>query len=170
MIHETLFDALGKDQTRIKRAFKWVITFRDFPAGSFQTVRGAEMMTEALTFFTKGKAEFYLDGVRRLDRVPGILSSEYDPVGIDGEFVLKYTEPSTRVCIPSSVNHGRLPAVRKIELTAGQEYIAPTGFKALVCLGLVQINHREFSEEQSFETKISSTIKALNRTMLLEFI
>jgi 1,4-alpha-glucan branching enzyme len=35
---ETLFNANQLDQTRIKRAFRWIVTFRDFPAGSYQEI------------------------------------------------------------------------------------------------------------------------------------
>ena len=91
---ETLYNANGSDNTRIRRAFRWVVTFRDFPVGSWQTVDGGSMMTQAPTLFTKGRAEFFLDGVQRGDRVPGTLSSEHEVVGLGGTFKLSYVEPT----------------------------------------------------------------------------
>jgi len=147
MLFETLHDTNGEDETRVRRAFGWVVTFRDFPVGSWQNVGGDEMMTHALTFFTKGRAEFYLDGVRRGDRIPGILSSEYEPVGQDGMFELKYVEPTTRVCIPRYVNNDQLPNVKKIHLT--EPITVKAGFKALVCLGSVTVGEKVFEEEKT---------------------
>lgn len=147
MFIETLHGAKGEDETRIRRAFGWIVTFRDFPEGSSQIVGGEQMMTHALTFFTKGRAEFYLDGVRRGDRLPGILSSEHEPVGQDGMFELKYIEPTTRVCIPRKANGGDLPTVRKIHLT--EPITVKAGFKALVCLGSVTVGEKTFEEERT---------------------
>lgn len=149
---ETLYGSRGLDQTRVRRAFGWVITFRDFPVGCWQTVGGDDMMKGALTFFTKGRAEFYLDGVKRRDRVPGILSTEHEPVGLDGEFKLVYVEPTTRVCIPAGLkaNKGKLPNVQQLQLDAGDKLVLMPGFRGLVCLGSVQIGDRIFNEEQTF--------------------
>jgi hypothetical protein len=168
---ETLHDAFGRDQTRIKRAFRWVVTFRDFPAGSRQTVDGDSMMTEALTLFTKGRAEFYLDGERRGDRVPGVLSTEHDLVGQGGEFELRYVEPTTRVCIPLKANAGRLPTVKKWFYDhQGQGPVLP-GQKFMVCLGTATINGKTFSEEQSFQIGDTPVIMDWSaNTLLLEFL
>jgi len=169
---ETLHDAHGRDQTRLKRVFGWVVTFRDFPTGSWQTVGGDEMMTRALTLFTKGRAEFYLDGERRGDRVPGILSSEHEPVGLDGTFTLRYVEPTTRVCIPAGfmIHRGQLPQVTKIVLEEGQTLSVDAGFKALVCLGQVQIEDRTFDEESTFAVRSEQVqVVARKYTILLDF-
>jgi hypothetical protein len=166
---ETLFNANGKDQTRIRRAFRWVITFRDFPAGSWQTVDGNSMMTEALTLFTRGRAEFYLDGVRRGDREPGVLSTEHEVVGAGGTFELRYVEPTTRLCIPANINNKRLPTVRKTVLVAGESFEAEPMGQYLVCLGSVQIGNKTFTEEQSFVNGYSKTCTAITDTILLEF-
>lgn len=169
MIVETLHNANRQDSTRIRRAFGWVVTFRDFPVGSYQTVRGAEMMTEAITFFTRGRAEFYLDGVRRGDRVPGILSAEHEPLGLDGEFKLVYVEPTTRVCIPAVINGNRLPTVVKHVPT--ESFQAKPGQRFLVCLGGVQTGDKAFEVEQSFKIGTSSVLVVPTAdTMLLEFV
>jgi hypothetical protein len=167
---ETLHDAFGQDQTRVKRAFRWVVTFRDFPIGSRQTVDGDSMMTEALTLFTKGRAEFYLDGVRRGDRVPGILSSEYEPVGQGGTFELRYVEPTTRVCIPRKANGDKLPNVKKIMLKAGERFEVPSMARYLVCLGSVLIGEKTFVAEQSFQNGYMKPLMTLEDTILLEFL
>jgi len=169
-VKETLHNARRLDETRVKRAFGWVVTFRDFPEGSWQVVGGDKMMTEALTLFTKGRAEFYLDGERRGDRVPGILSSEHDLVGLNGEFTLKYVEPTTRVCIFSGFagNKNQLPNVSKIVLHKEQQQNASAGFKALVCLGEVKVNDKIFTEEKTFSVvSNSATIEALSEQVIL---
>lgn len=164
---ETLHNARGLDQTRVRRAFRWVVTFRDFPAECRQLVQGHAMFTEALTLFTKGRAEFYLDGVRRGDRVPGILSTEHEPVGTDGVFELRYVEPTTRLCIPGNINGGKLPNVLKVQLLAGES--AELVGQYLVCAGQVQIGDRKFSEEQTFSCDTPKTFTATADTILLEF-
>lgn len=171
MIAETLHNANRRDSTRIRRAFGWVVTFRDFPVGAHQTIRGAEMMTEALTFFTKGRAEFYLNGVRRGDRVPGILSSEHEPVGLDGEFRLVYVEPTTRVCIPAAINRNRLPQVKKrLHEYSGHGPALP-GQKFLVCRGSVTASNKTFGEEQTFQIGDEPVIMDwVANTILLEFL
>lgn len=169
---ETLHNARRLDETRVKRAFGWVVTFRDFPEGCWQIVGGDEMMTGALTLFTKGRAEFYLDGVRRGDRVPGILSSEHDPVGLDGEFTLRYVEPTTRVCIPKNMgpNGGNLPQVSKIVLKQHEVIKVNTGFKGLVCLGSVAVSGKVFKEEQTFSVVSEvAEVKALSDVIILDF-
>lgn len=170
---ETLHNANGQDETRVKRAFGWVITFRDFPAGSYQKVDGNTMMTEALTYFTKGRAEFYLDGERRRDRVPGILSNEHEVVGQGGIFTIKYVEPTTRVCIPTKAraNKGKQPEVIQLDLKRGDKLLVRPGFKALVCLGKVQVGDSTFDEESCFAVKSSDLmLEALTaRVLLLDF-
>jgi hypothetical protein len=131
------------------------------------------MMTEALTYFTKGRAEFYLDGERRGDRVPGILSSEHDVVGKGGTFTIKYVEPTSRVCIPraAKANKQQLPNVRQLDLKKGDTLLVRPGFKALVCLGTVAVGDREFNEEMTFEVRTTDLkVKALaDRVLLLDF-
>lgn len=170
---ETLHCSNGRDETRVRRAFGWVVTFRDFAAGSWQTVGGDEMMTEALTYFTKGRAEFYLDGERRGDRVPGILSSEHDVVGQGGTFTIKYVEPTSRVCIPraAKANKRQLPNVRQLDLQRGDALLVRPGFKALVCLGSVTVGDREFKEETTFEVRTGDMkiIATADRVLLLDF-
>lgn len=170
---ETLHNANGQDETRVKRAFGWVITFRDFPAGSYQKVDGNTMMTEALTYFTKGRAEFYLDGVRRKDRVPGILSNEHEVVGQGGTFTIKYVEPTTRVCIPTKAkaNKGKQPAVIQLDLKRGDTLLVRPGFKALVCLGEIKVGDTVFKEESTVDVKSGDfKLEALSeRVLLLDF-
>lgn len=169
---ETLYCSNGQDETRIRRAFGWVVTFRDFPVGSYQTVDGDSMMADALTYFTKGRAEFYLDGVRRGDRVPGILSSEHDIVGKGGTFTIKYVEPTTRVCIPRGLrpNRGKLPQVAQLVLQPGETRELPRGFRALVCLGAVMVGDKRFEEESSFEVASDSvTLTSMTKVLLLDF-
>lgn len=168
---ETLYCSNGQDRTRIRRAFRWVVTFRDFPAGSYQTVDGDSMMTQALTFFTKGRAEFYLDGVRRKDRVPGVLSTEHEVVGLGGTFEIRYVEPTTRVCIPAKINQGKLPTVKqRVHQYAGNGPVFP-GQKFLVCLGTVSVNGKTFTEEQTFQVGAEPVIMDWTpNTLLLEFL
>jgi len=170
-MRETLHCSNGQDETRVTRAFGWVVTFRDFPVGSYQTVDGGAMQTEALTYFTKGRAEFYLDGERRKDRVPGVLSSEHEVVGEGGTFTLKYVEPTTRVCIPGNINKNQLPVVQQLDLKRGDRMLVPVGFRALVCLGSVKVGDRTFKEESHFSVvTAASTVEALsNRVLLLDF-
>lgn len=165
---ETLHCSNGLDETRIRRAFGWVVTFRDFPVGSYQTVDGDSMMTQALTLFTKGRAEFYLDGVKRGDRMPGILSSEHDVVGEGGTFEIRYVEPTSRVCIPRVANKGRLPTVKKHMLEKGEMFSCDGKF--LVCLGSVVVNGVEFAEEKTFKTTEPRVGQALSEVILLEFL
>jgi hypothetical protein len=168
---ETLHDANGLDQTRVKRAFGWIITFRDFPVGCHQVVGGDAMMTEALTLFTKGRAEFYLDGERRGDRIPGILSSEHELVGLDGTFTLRYVEPTTRLCVPASFNRGRLPTVQKLQLQEEETVNASPGDKYLVCLGKIAVKDRTFSEEQSFQLgEDPAVLTCIQSAILLKFL
>lgn len=165
---ETLHCSNGQDETRVRRAFGWVVTFRDFPTGSFQTVDGNSMMTEALTLFTKGRAEFYLDGVKRGDRVPGTLSSEHEPVGLGGQFEIRYVERTSRLCIPGNINGNKLPKVVKHMLNKG-ELIAVDGC-FLVCLGSIDINAKTIEEEKTFRTTGPRTGRALEDCILLEFL
>lgn len=167
---ETLHNANGLDVTRIKRAFKWVVTFRDFPKDSWQTVDGDSMMTKALTLFTKGRAEFFLDGVQRGDRVPGTLSSEHELVGAGGTFTLQYVEPTSRLCIPAKINQGKLPTVKKHMHAVGVVFAMPAGSKLLVCLGEINVNGKLFKEEQTVHVLSDSQITAMSDTILLEFI
>lgn len=164
---ETLYRANGLDETRVRRAFGWVITFRDFPIGSFQTVDGDSMMTEALTLFTKGRAEFYLNGERRGDRVPGTLSSEHELVGLGGQFELRYVEPTTRVCIPNNINRGKLPRVSKLMIEKGS--LIPLDGNFLVCLGSLEVNGKVVEEEKTFKTLERRIGRALQDCILLEF-
>jgi len=167
-VKETLHCSNGLDETRVRRAFGWVVTFRDFPARSFQTVDGDSMMTEALTLFTKGRAEFYLNGDRRGDRVPGTLSSEHEVVGQGGTFKLVYVEPTTRVCIPANINNHKLPIVSKFMFEEEQHQVLQPG-KYLVCLGVVAIADREFTEERSFELAEPKLTLAMKPSILLQF-
>lgn len=166
-MRETLFNARGRDQTRVRRAFGWVITFRDFPAGSWQTVDGDSMMTEALTLFTKGRAELWLDGARRADRVPGVLSSEHAVVGQGGEFKLVYVEPTTRLCIPAGINHGRLPQVRK--RWADGATTVEAGAQLLVCLGALRHGALTTPAERTVVITADTVLEADPGTLLLEF-
>ena len=165
---ETLHCSNGLDETRVRRAFGWVVTFRDFPVGSYQTVDGKSMMAEAITLFTKGRAEFYLDGVQRGDRLPGILSTEHDIVCQGGQFELRYVEPTTRVCIPYHTNRKRLPIVEKHMLDKGEMFSANGKF--LVCLGSVEVNGTSFQEEKTFKTAEPRIGRALENSILLEFL
>lgn len=167
---ETLHNARGADNTRVKRAFRWVITFRDFPTDSWQTVDGDSMMRDALTFFTKGRAEFFLDGVKREDRVPGTLSSEHDIVGEGGTFKLVYVEPTTRICIPRLANRGNLPVVEKMHFKEQTALQLKPGQKLLVCLGSVDIAGKIFAEEQTFRVTTAGTALCKANTILLEFL
>lgn len=154
------------------RAFGWVVTFRDFPAGSWQTVGGEEMMRDALTLFTKGRAEFYLNGERRQDRVPGVLSSEHDKTWDGGTFTLKYVEPTTRVCIPrlAKANRRRLPDVTKVELKQGETLNLAVGTKLLVCLGELRVGERVFGEEQHLHVQSGEQLAVATKyTILLDF-
>lgn len=167
---ETLHNASGQDSTRVKRAFGWVVTFRDFPAGSWQTVDSEGMIKDALTLFTKGRAEFYLDGVKRGDRLPGILSSEYEPFPPGGTFKLVYVEPTTRLCVPRDFNRGELPLVEKIQMGLDEMISSTPGDCFLVCLGEVNVKGRTFPEESTFKT-VDSThiISKAPSTILLRF-
>lgn len=170
---ETLHDARGLDETRVKRAFGWIVTFRDFPAGSWQTVDGDSMMRDAVTYFTKGRAEFYLDGVRRKDRVPGTLSTEHEIVGEGGTFELRYVEPTTRVCMPLKIqpakNKGRQPTVKQHRLEPGEHELRAG--KYLVCLGKLTIGDKTIEEETPFIIPDLLVRKATTTelTLLLQF-
>lgn len=165
---ETLHCSNGLDETRVRRAFGWVVTFRDFPAGSYQTVDGDSMMEQALTLFTKGRAEFYLDGARRGDRLPGILSSEHEVVGKGGTFELRYVEPTTRLCIPYFTNKEQLPIVKKYTVSKGELFSIDGKF--LVCVGSIDVNAKLIEEERTFRTTEPRIAKALEDTILLEFL
>jgi hypothetical protein len=168
---ESLYCSNGLDETRVKRAFRWVVTFRDFPAGSYQTVDGDSMMKHAITFFTKGRAEFYLDGVRRGDRIPGILSTEHEVVGEGGEFTIKYIENTSRVCIPIDMNRWELPKLKKHYLNKGESMEVDVGFKGLVCLGSVEISEKIITEEKTFSIKdTAKQCTALEDVWLLQFL
>lgn len=160
----------GNITARVRRAFRWIFSFRDFTPGTVQTIRGGDMMTDAVTFFTKGRAEFYLDGVRRGDRVPGILSSDYQPVGQDGTFTVVYVEPTTRVCIPRVFNRGLLPTVKKHHALENMVLSVHAGQRLLVCLGDIEVDGRHIKEEQSVEVQVDQEINLKEGTLLLEFL
>lgn len=159
----------GTITARVRRAFHWIFSFRDFEPGTIQWIGGREMMTQAVTLFTKGRAEFYLDGVRRGDRVPGILSSEHEPVGLDGEFKLVYVEPTTRVCIPAAFNRGQLPLVKKHHAVDDQTIGFIPGQKLLVCSGELVLD-RVILPEQSVTIKEPMYVELKAGTLLLEFL
>lgn len=165
---ETLHCANGKDETRVRRAFHWVVAFRDFPAGSYQTIDGDSMVKEALTLFTKGRAEFYYNGVRRADRVPGVLSTEHDIDWEGGEFLLKYVEPTSRICIPSKINRGKLPVVEKVVLVANSTYELEG--KYLVCVGSLSVNGKLFGEMTTFQTTKPTSATPSQDCILLKFL
>ena len=167
---ETLYDSNGLAKTRVKRVHKWIVTFRDFPVGSWQEVDGSKMMTHALTLFTKGRALFFQDGVQLPDRVPGILSSDYEPTGLSSTFKLEYVEPTTRLCIPAILNDGMLPEVEKIEISPGQAYTAKAAEHFLVCLGSVKVNGNLIEEERAFHLKQDSVITSDEFCILLKFL
>jgi len=170
MIEETLTDS--QIVTRVKRAFGWVVTFRDIPQGCEQRIFGTSMMTEAVTYCTKGVAELYLNDDRQPDRVPGLLSSDQlpRPDAVGKIWRLSYVQPCTRVCIPDSFNKGRLPSLTKIELADGQTHEFPVGFKGLVCLGKLIFDGKEFTEEQQFQIKdTAKTAQAQGTTYILNF-
>lgn len=167
---EYLYGANGGDQTRVRRAFRWVVTFRDFPAGSWQVIDSEGLIKDALTLFTKGRAEFYLNSEKRADRVPGILSTEHEAFPPGGWFKLIYVEPTTRLCIPRKPNGGKLPVVSKISLRSGEHITLPGEKKYLVCLGQVSVNSKIIDEERTFTTPSESTLTAVSDTLLLEFI
>jgi hypothetical protein len=170
-MRETLYNANGLDETRVKRAFGWIITFRDFPSGSWQTVDGDSMMSQAVTYFTKGRAEFYLDGIRRRDRIPGILSTEHETVGEGGTFELRYTEPTTRVCIPlnaqTTKKKGRHPSLKQIRLEAGEHQLEAG--KYLVCLGELHLSDRIVVEESTVALSETRSVKTNGTVLLLQF-
>jgi hypothetical protein len=147
---EELYNSNRQDVTRVRRAFGWVVTFREFPVGSYQIIGGDGMMSEAITLFTKGRAEFWLDGERRGDRVPGILSTEHEPVGLDGTFRVNYIERTSRLCIPAVFNNGKLPTVQKMTIGSGERIQFSTG-QYLVCLGAISFGEKIFNEEQTFQ-------------------
>ncbi len=167
---EKLFNSRGLDETRIKRAFNWVVTFRDFPEGSWQTVDSEGMIKDAVTLFTKGRAEFYLDDIRRADRLPGVLSTEHEAFPPDSTFKLVYTEPTTRVCIPRKINVDNLPSVEKILIGANATFNTKPNGRYLVCLGNISVGGKTFAEEKTFSTKESKECMALQDVILLEFL
>lgn len=166
---EKLFNSRGLDETRVRRAFRWVVTFRDFPEGAWQTVESEGMIKDAVTLFTKGRAEFYLEGVQRGDRLPGILSTEHEPFPPGEVFKLVYAEPTTRVCIPRKINDGRLPVVEKILIPGGESIVTSAGGKYLVCLGKISVSGRTFEAERTFRTEESKECTADEDAILLEF-
>jgi hypothetical protein len=157
--------------SRIKRAFGWIVTFRNFPPGCEQTVDGASISDEAVTLWTKGRVELYYNNERKLDRVPGVLSTEIEKYWDQtGEFKLVYNEPSTRVCIFQGINKGRLPHVTKIALDQGQMAELAPGSKILVCLGSVEVADRTFNEESTFSVgNQTRSCRANEYTLLLDF-
>jgi hypothetical protein len=128
------------------------------------------MMTEAVTLFTRGRAEFWLDDTRRADRVPGTLSTEHEPVQTDGTFKLVYVEQTSRICIPAIINKNRLPKVKKIMLNKGGVIELAEGARMLVCVGRVSISDRVFAEQDTFEVITGTkTLTADEFTILLDF-
>ena len=164
LIHE------DKIVQRMKRAFKWIVHFRDFPEGCIQEFSGEQIQKDALTFFTKGKAEFYYGNLKRPDRIPGILSSEQETWWDKGTFTIHYKEPTTRVCIARHLNKGLLPAVKKLEFNQGETFILNPPFKGLMCLGSIQLDDRIFNEEQTFNIISENKIfKSLSKVYILDF-
>lgn len=144
MMEET-FEGVPTD--RLKRAFGWIVSFRDFTQGCRQVFGGNGTDVEAISLLTKGRYEHYYKGGRNPDRVSGDITSEIADYWTQGVFEHKYVEPSTRVCIYRWFNNGRLPEVRKIEMQEGEEILLPAGAKLLICLGSVQAADKVFEEE-----------------------
>jgi hypothetical protein len=171
MIEETINLA---DQIRDRRirAFRWLVLFRDFPKDCEQRFYGKSMVTEAITLFTKGRAQLLFDGEPQEDRVPGTFSGDYVPDDSwEGkQFRLIHLEPTTRVCIPLTLNRKDLPTVTKIELNDGETREFSVGFRGLVCLGSLTIGSRMFPEETSFRVVDSAkTGQSSGRTIILKF-
>lgn len=167
---ETLHNSNGLATTDVKRAFGWVFVIRSFPAGATQTVDGPGMLADAVTLITKGKAEVYLDGQRRLDRGPGFLTSDMNPVGREGDFEIHYVEPTTRVCVPAALNKRKIPNVTLIKLEAGEAKTVPVGSKLFVALGEVTAGTTVFAEETSFTaTPETTSIVASVPSILMDF-
>lgn len=172
MIEET-YNLSEPVKDRIKRSFGWIVLFREFPKDAEQRFYGRSMVDDAVTLFTKGFAELYYDGQRQTDRVPGTFSLDYtSQAEWEGKvFRLVYTEPTTRICIPKTMNRGSLPQVTKIELAHGQSYEFPVGFKGLVCLGKLCFQDREISEENIFKiVDQEKTATANGNVIVLRFV
>lgn len=158
--------------TRVRRAFGWVVFFRDFAQYSEQEIITPQIIEEAVTLFTKGRAELWVNDVQETDRLPGLFSLEKEPRTDNSVKTWKfvYTEPTTRVCIAQEYNRNKLPNVTKIELADGETIEFSPGFRGLVCLGSIVFPSRTFLEEQSF-TVVSTpkTAQAQGRTFILDF-
>ncbi len=171
MIEETL-NLADQIKDRRYRVFKWLVLFRDFPAECEQRFYGKSMVEDAVTLFTKGRAQLYYDGQLQEDRLPGTFSRDYsvDDSWEGKVFRLVHLEPTTRVCMPLVLNRKGLPPVTKIDLSDGESLEFSVGFRGLVCLGSIIIAERSFPEETSFKIVDSPKIgRAVGRTLILRF-
>ena len=167
---ETLFNTNRNDRTRIKNSFGWVVTFRDFPAGSYQTTESDNLAKHALSLYTKGCGEFYCDGKRLADRVPGTLSSEHPEDWCGTNYKTVFNVPTTRLCIPAELNNWKLPTFKMYLLEQGESRLVEAGGKFLLCLGSVDVNNKVFKEEQSFTNANEAFVTALEKVILLEYV
>jgi hypothetical protein len=163
---ENTFNGLPTD--RLKRAFSWIVMFRNFPAGCQQTFNGNSEEPEAISLHTKGRYEYYYKDGCNSSSIIGTLTSEIFEFWKQGTFNVTYVEPTTRVCIYRWFNNGRLPDVQKVVLQQNQELMLPPKTKMLVCLGSVQIGDKVFSEETTFTIgDTARQCKALDSNVLM---
>lgn len=161
-----------QSKSRVKNAFGWIVLFKDFPEGSWQTMVGDpdSAWDEAITLFLKGNTAILYNGQHMHDRRPGYLSSSAPEWWQGGEIELRYTESASRLCIFKGINSDKIPNVTKIELDSGQEITLPPGSKMLVCLGSVEVSNKTFNAEKTFSVgEESRVIKALDRVIMLDF-
>jgi hypothetical protein len=172
VITETLAGGEHPRSVLIKRAFGWITVFLSFRAGITQTLTYTNLPEEERTYiYTRGKAELYINDQYVTTLVPGSVSTDLPSTELGAKFELRFIEETTRVCMPATSNHGKVPKIRKIMLEPGESFEGAHGERFLVCLGSVSIGARTFAEKESFEvssTSISAT--ATERTIVVQFI
>lgn len=165
---EDLYNANDKGMSTVRRAFKWLYLIRSFPKDSIQ-ILDREMIDNTVSIFTDGRAEFYHEEERRDDRVPGTFSKEADLTDLNGNFIIKYTEDTSRICIPAMINKGKIPTVKKIILDQHSVTSFSKGFKCLICVGKLRVNEKIFEKYNTVQLQSDSEFEALEKTILLDF-
>lgn len=166
---EVTYNSENRGTSTIKRAFGWIYLIRSFPKGSIQ-ILDRDMIDNTVSIFTKGHATCVHETQNRVDRTPGIFTSDSDFDGMHGVWTLTFLEDTSRICIPKTINKDKLPNVKKIVIEHDKPTLLKQGFKGLVCVGSLKIKDKILNQYDTFS--ISSDIEVFSideKTYILDF-
>ncbi len=172
MIEET-FCSADQTESRHRRAFGWIVSFRDFAANTEQKFKLNQSNIDAVTFLCKGHVRAFLEDQFWLETTnPGDSSDSqvYAPQAKDKTWKFVYATDTTRVCIFKDFNKGQLPKLTTLVLDDGQSYEFPVGYKGLVCTGSLEFENKTFDIEKNFTIVNGAKIAtARGQTFILDF-